>query len=1065
MTVLNLVMTDADDVFRESTAGGLSNTSNPMNVDHVDEHVGIRFQNVTIAQGSRITDAQITAVLWGTGGDEPDHVIVGEDVDDAPVWDDASATYTFDISERLAANPTSAKQYWFNTNVGANSNRQNLGSNVKWVLQEIIDRPGWVSGNAAAFFLSSVNGTGTRDVDIQTPSSSGVYPHLNVTYDDGDVDPARSKIYGGSLGSGVQSSTGADITLTGWIPNARPRDLLVLVAWVTSKDATLTVHSDLTSRGTWTQQYLKTFDPAYSAGQDGTVSIWTCPANDVLWQSYEGSGTGTLTDAAGWNFAATGVLSLVTASGQDNFDTLGGYIFALEGIDLDDPIDVSSASVTAGYAANNPIQTVPAITPTADRGMIWTVFMTFSTSYVLVGTTTGDSLTWSNILNGNGFSAGNPDALIMIDGAPWSGGAPTITDKGIDLDPDPAFSQPVAGFLISWNGLVAAGPTQVSLAGNQPSSTGSLSADEILQHSALTGNQPSAAGSIAAVKSLEVAGDQPSAAGGLTQWKLRLIQLAGSQPAASGDLTVDHILQHVGLGGNQPSATGNLIKALYELLAGSQPNATGSLSVDEILRHIGLAGSQPNASGALTADEILQHVVLTGSQPAGSGELAVKLYELLAGDQPSGAGELSLDRLLQHVALVGDQPAATGGLAVDHILQHVGLVGSQPTATGSLAALQMLFRSLAGDQPAASGTIDAVASVFKLLEGDQPAASGSLAIDEILRHISLVGDQPAATGGLTKLQSLLLEGDQPTASGALSLSWLAKLLAGDQPNATGALAIDLILRHIALAGSQPAASGEIAFRSLVAVLLVGDQPAATGTLIVNWIAKFLSGEQPAATGEITTQQFKLLEGDQPAASGSLLIDRILQHVGLAGDQPAASGDLSKLVTKLLVGDQPSSSGVLAAAQTLARQLTGDQPTATGTLTFDRLLQHVVLSGSQPAAEGGLAFNRMRQLEGDQPAASGELTQLLMKILEGSQPAASGSLSVYSELYRLLVGSQPAASGTLGIRVISALVAIVFEAIVEYEALALEAFVDYLDVAKKANVEYNELAMKNRYVEW
>jgi len=110
-----------------------------------NDFVGMRWTNVTVPGGVTILNASIQFHVDSSNPDDP--IIVrfkGHDVDDAPAFDDSN---DFDISSRT--NTTAFVDWsipdWVDpSDEGPAQETPNLAS----IIQEIIDRPGWVSGNA-----------------------------------------------------------------------------------------------------------------------------------------------------------------------------------------------------------------------------------------------------------------------------------------------------------------------------------------------------------------------------------------------------------------------------------------------------------------------------------------------------------------------------------------------------------------------------------------------------------------------------------------------------------------------------------------------------------------------------------------------------------------------------------------------------------------------------------------------------------------------------------------------------------------------------------------------------
>ncbi|MEM6347174.1 MAG: lamin tail domain-containing protein, partial [Bacteroidota bacterium] len=116
--------------------------------------VGLRFENITIPYGQTITDAYIRFRSEGVDTLPVSLNIYGEDIDHSPAFNanpnnlsNRTLTDTF-----TSWSPNGWDTYF--TSTGRHQTNE-----LKAIVQEIIDRPGWASGNAISFLIS---GTGTR---------------------------------------------------------------------------------------------------------------------------------------------------------------------------------------------------------------------------------------------------------------------------------------------------------------------------------------------------------------------------------------------------------------------------------------------------------------------------------------------------------------------------------------------------------------------------------------------------------------------------------------------------------------------------------------------------------------------------------------------------------------------------------------------------------------------------------------------------------------------------------------------------------------------------------------
>lgn len=132
---------------------------------------GIRFTDVAIPQGATITNAYVVFQVNQASSEPTSLTFRGESKNNAAVF----TTATRDISKRAK---TTAVVNWNNvpawTTVGATVQTPNLAG----IIQEIVNRGGWSSGNSLAIII---NGTGRR---VATPFEGGSTgaPLLHVEY-------------------------------------------------------------------------------------------------------------------------------------------------------------------------------------------------------------------------------------------------------------------------------------------------------------------------------------------------------------------------------------------------------------------------------------------------------------------------------------------------------------------------------------------------------------------------------------------------------------------------------------------------------------------------------------------------------------------------------------------------------------------------------------------------------------------------------------------------------------------------------------------------------------------
>lgn len=173
MPTLNLqVGASADDAVEIGGAMSIVSVGN-IN-DSTTEWDGFRFQNVTIPVGAKI-DSAVCQFVVVTSNDDPNHTIYGDDSDSAAAF----TTTVNDISNRSR---TTATATWTSSGLGANDATYFTTPSLATIIQEIVDRAGWASGNAIAILI---NGSADSSRDLVLRS----YDHdpakaakLDITY-------------------------------------------------------------------------------------------------------------------------------------------------------------------------------------------------------------------------------------------------------------------------------------------------------------------------------------------------------------------------------------------------------------------------------------------------------------------------------------------------------------------------------------------------------------------------------------------------------------------------------------------------------------------------------------------------------------------------------------------------------------------------------------------------------------------------------------------------------------------------------------------------------------------
>jgi hypothetical protein len=178
VATLNLQVTSGDDDAREArNDSGFAGTGTTIaiqsNADSGNAGVGgFRFLNVTVPQGATITAATWEPRVTSTATDDPDIDIHAEAVDDS-----ASFVTSADVTGRSR---TTASVAWTATAVGAAFVQS---PDIATVIQEVVNRAGWVSGNDLTIIAVGRSGTSQSFTVRSFENGTGTdAAKLNITY-------------------------------------------------------------------------------------------------------------------------------------------------------------------------------------------------------------------------------------------------------------------------------------------------------------------------------------------------------------------------------------------------------------------------------------------------------------------------------------------------------------------------------------------------------------------------------------------------------------------------------------------------------------------------------------------------------------------------------------------------------------------------------------------------------------------------------------------------------------------------------------------------------------------
>jgi hypothetical protein len=233
--VLAREIENGDDDVEETSAGQMLFASGDLALG-ASQQVGLRFEAVDVPPGWLVTAAWLQFRADESGSAGAALTLQAVAADDAPLF--VRADDALSALPRTAAAAAWSPAAWSVGQAGAAQRSPDLSA----VLQEIVDRPGWESGNALALVVS---GSGSRVADS---FEGGFPPQLHVEFEPaGDRPPELSFV--SPAGSAV-FAVGDPVTFAATASDAEDGDLSATVSFASDLDGALgtgaaVVRSDL----------------------------------------------------------------------------------------------------------------------------------------------------------------------------------------------------------------------------------------------------------------------------------------------------------------------------------------------------------------------------------------------------------------------------------------------------------------------------------------------------------------------------------------------------------------------------------------------------------------------------------------------------------------------------------------------------------------------------------------------------------------------------------------------------------------------------------------------------
>ena len=327
------VAANADDCYRRLEpsswdVSALYDRAGDYNASNYDFSSGLRFLNVTVPKGATITAAYLTFHAYAVDGAIPTTYIDGDDEDNCATFSTAA---DYDARPRTTAAVAWTPAAW----VGGTWYNS---ASIVAVIQEIVNRAGWISGNALALFWRDAPGWGGISGYLEAYSwdnNPSLAPKLHIewaaatlTYASIEQADPLSEIFN------IIEAESRDFTVGG-----------LAVLWTLSEVPCI---QPTLSRVFWAQ-CPNPDSPTDAVG----VNAWTTPAatTDYTANSQAGGGGTNMTGSIGVAVVKLGNTMKITLT---NNGAVPAYITLLQArgtpVTVSDPIKVSaedSASQTA----------------------------------------------------------------------------------------------------------------------------------------------------------------------------------------------------------------------------------------------------------------------------------------------------------------------------------------------------------------------------------------------------------------------------------------------------------------------------------------------------------------------------------------------------------------------------------------------------------------------------------------------------------------------------------------------------------------------------------------------
>lgn len=222
-----LVLSGADDA-EENSTGGISISSSDLELtfDGSQQTVGMRFSNINVPKGATITRAYVQFMTDEVNTEATNLTIQGQAADNAAIF--TFGAFNISSRPRTSASASWSPVAW--TTVGLSGTDQRTPE-LKSVIQEIVNRAGWISGNSLAIIITGTGhrtarafeyGTGTEMLHVEFTSGppTNTAPVVDAGPDRTVNMPASASLDGTVTDDGLPNPPAA-VTVT-WSKSSGP---------------------------------------------------------------------------------------------------------------------------------------------------------------------------------------------------------------------------------------------------------------------------------------------------------------------------------------------------------------------------------------------------------------------------------------------------------------------------------------------------------------------------------------------------------------------------------------------------------------------------------------------------------------------------------------------------------------------------------------------------------------------------------------------------------------------------------------------------------------------------